>query len=363
MHQFPFDNYLTHQLPDYDHEWNVIIAKIVLTSVLFIVILPMMFKSIFKVKTPKHTEETSSESDVNVKHTKRKNNNPKVKGATKTSTDKKRTKNEKDSSSSTEIITTSEVPLAILIIINLIYILILFGFIAASPNNIDTSRRVYQAPLLHKDECQMIIDMAERAARRNVENSRKKLASLPSDKQNDEKDKDLLFFGEFEEDAKPWEEEKENLEKLLKWPEGWKKDRHEFYPTTDLNVVLDFQKQDLEKISKILHARLSPLLARIYGISKDSIRANDMFVVRYDGEGQSALRSHTDSSHVSFNILLNDEFVGGGTRFYDRLNDDHYDARPEPGDVLINNAMVRHEGLATTAGMNQPEGGRDKNDT
>ena len=89
-----------------------------------------------------------------------------------------------------------------------------------------------------------------------------------------------------------------------------------------------------------------------------------MFVVRYDGHdlgdgvGQQSLSSHTDSSHVSFNVLLNDAFVGGGTRFYDRLlgeksmADDrwYYDARPNVGDVLINNGMVNHEGLATTKG-------------
>ena len=114
----------------------------------------------------------------------------------------------------------------------------------------------------------------------------------------------------------------------------------------------DFGKEDLDEIASLLHARLSPLLERIYGITKDSIRANDMFVVRYDGEGQQSLNPHTDSSHISFNILLNDEFEGGGTRFHDRLEGtSYYDAKPKPGDVLINNAMVEHEGLATTKGM------------
>ena len=39
-----------------------------------------------------------------------------------------------------------------------------------------------------------------------------------------------------------------------------------------------------------------------------------IFVVRYDHDKQPNLVSHTDSSDVSFNILLNDEFEGGGTR-------------------------------------------------
>lgn len=42
-------------------------------------------------------------------------------------------------------------------------------------------------------------------------------------------------------------------------------------------------------------------------------------MVRYDAaNGQANLRMHTDGSHVSWNILLNDEFEGGGTRFHDR---------------------------------------------
>jgi len=75
-----------------------------------------------------------------------------------------------------------------------------------------------------------------------------------------------------------------------------------------------------------------------------------MFFVRYDGEGQQALNVHTDSSHISFNVLLNDEFEGGGTRFHNRRDSTHEDARPKPGQVLINNAMVHHEGLPTTKG-------------
>ena len=227
-----------------------------------------------------------------------------------------------------------EVPSTILIILNTFFILIIFALIATSPNNITTARRVYQAPLLKLSECQMIIDMAKRAAERNAKIAQAGLA-LP-----------IVSSDEIDD-----EEKRIEYTKLLQWPQGWKKDRHTSYPTTDLNVVVDFEKEDLDVLSKLLNARLSPLLERIYGISKDSIRANDMFVVRYDGAGQQALNPHTDYSHISFNILLNDEFVGGGTRFYNRLNQETFDARPKPGDVLINNAMVTHEGLATTKGM------------
>lgn len=61
-------------------------------------------------------------------------------------------------------------------------------------------------------------------------------------------------------------------------------------------------------------------MERAYGVHRGAIRANDIFVVRYDGGGkekglgQDRLRAHTDSSHLSFNVLLNTEFEGGGTR-------------------------------------------------
>lgn len=101
----------------------------------------------------------------------------------------------------------------------------------------------------------------------------------------------------------------------------------------------------------ILDARLSPLLERVYGIAPGAVRANDMFVVRYDYEGgQKALRGHTDSSHVSFNVLLNEDFTGGGTRFHNRLEMTYRDGNPKRGEVLVNNALVFHEGLPVTSG-------------
>jgi hypothetical protein len=75
-----------------------------------------------------------------------------------------------------------------------------------------------------------------------------------------------------------------------------------------------------------------------------------MFVVRYDGDGQQKLAAHTDSSHISFNVLLNKEFSGGGTRFYNSQEQTFEDVHLNPGEVVINNAMVTHEGLPTTSG-------------
>lgn len=318
--QFQFEKYLSHDLPDYDHEWKMIFVKIVLTSIIFLVVLPSLL-----IKDGGHEIRNDNNGDIL-------NDNEQTKSQKRQKKQKKGEEQVQVSSKKELTIDDTQTSLQpvnfILIIINLIFILILFRFIVLSPNNTTTARRVYIAPLLSSSECQMIINMASQAADRNVQKAQHSLQSS----ENIEDD------------------EREKLQKMLTWPHGWKKDRHQYYPTIDLNVAVDFLKEDLEKIANLLNARLSPLLARIYGVSQDSIRADDMFVVRYDGEGQQALSPHTDHSHLSFNILLNDDFIGGGTRFYNRVEKTSYTANPKPGEVIINNSMVSHEGLPTTKG-------------
>lgn len=309
---FPFDQYISHPLPNYEYEWNLIIVKLILVSIFFLVVVPIILNGDGSRTNSKDSTKIPNESTGITN-----NNNDNDSYDTSNSNHKSAIKKAKRKETKKH---------AILMLSNFLYLLIIFFFIATSPNNIDTSRHVYQAPLLTESECLMIIDMANKAAERNTMTAEMKLSNLEDNDQ------------------------KKTLEKVLKWPSGWKKDRHGNYPTTDLNVVIDFTMEDLDYISKRLHARLSPLLETIYGISKDSIRANDMFVVRYDGEGQQALEEHTDSSHISFNILLNDDFEGGGTRYHNRVENTYYDVKPKIGDVLINNAMVTHEGLPTVKG-------------
>ena len=87
-----------------------------------------------------------------------------------------------------------------------------------------------------------------------------------------------------------------------------------------MNIVTDpFTAEDRKWLAERLNSRLAPLIERSFGIFRGAIRATDIFVVRYDAaNGQANLRMHTDGGHVSWNILLNDEFEGGGTRFHDR---------------------------------------------
>ncbi len=370
-------------ISDYDYEWDVIILKMILATIIFIVAMkPSFFKKIFT--NEKNDKSNSSlPTNTSIALNEQIKMDAKSQYCKQNTNDNNETKEKDKGYVSTLFSTfTSIIGSTLLsLIIFMIYLSILFILIATSPNNIRTSRHVYQSPLLTKSECQSIIDMANRAAEHNTLRARTVLqsiqtkinnlnhddnnefptASTESNNENKNKrnklkkalfrvsrtEKELLKAIKIDN----LESKKARITKILSKPSGWRKDRHTFYPSTDLGVVIDFAKEDQLQLAKLLHSRLSPILCKLYGITPDSIRANDMFIVRYDGHfGQQALESHFDSSHVSFNILLNDDFEGGGTRYHDTNKGTYYDAKPNVGDVLINNAMVKHEGLATTKG-------------
>lgn len=203
-----------------------------------------------------------------------------------------------------------------------------------NPHNYFSIRRVFVAPLFTKDECQKVMNMASVAAEINYERA-------------------IIGNIEFDEDSSADAE----YTMLQREPQGWRKDRHGSYPTTDLNWVTDpFTAEDRAWLSQRLDARLAPLLERTFGVPAKSIRANDMFVVRYDalkGDGhRKYLSNHTDSSDISFNVILNDDFEGGGTRFWDRLKQRPFaHVTPKlPGTVLAHPAVINHEGATITSG-------------
>ncbi len=154
--------------------------------------------------------------------------------------------------------TPKDLPSYILPLINIFFLASLAMLIFYSPNNLDTARQVYLAPLLRPEECQAIIDIAERAAARNAQRAENDIAMLAIS--NDENAQSRT----------------KSLQKVLEWPSGYKKDRHSSYPTTDLNVAIDFNDDDKAYLKKILDSRLSPLLERVYGVTRDSVRANDV---------------------------------------------------------------------------------------
>jgi hypothetical protein len=197
--------------------------------------------------------------------------------------------------------------------------------LSVSPNNFLTARSVFQSPLFTREECRHILDLADQAAARNYDAA---LAIHP-------------------------EEANAAITAWKKEPLGWQKMRHGNYPTTDLNMVIDpFTKQDREWLGDLLDRRLAPTLARIFGIPINSIRANDMFVVRYDAGQRIKLDNHTDDSDISVNILLNEDFTDGGTTFWNRVEDQPYaHVQPtQPGTLLSHSARINHEGAAISSG-------------
>jgi hypothetical protein len=135
---------------------------------------------------------------------------------------------------------------------------------------------------------------------------------------------------------------------------GWLTDRHDNYPTTDLEVG------KIPALAALWESRLAPtvlaLVARHFGVPATDIAVDDLFVVRYAaGDGhQRALAPHADSSHVSFNLALNGGFSGGGTAFM-YFADPADPASPltvrlAPGQVLLHHSRVQHAGRDVTAG-------------
>lgn len=337
---FPVEDLLIHHPPAFEEEWRELIRKLMFTVVFFVLIAPNFIKAHYAKKTPpKRRDESSKDSFESLSTgngkviTRTIINGKEQKVVAKQRKTKKNTAAKEKDSEEEDDKKVVEVPGFVFILLNIAFIFTIVTLILKSPNNIDTARRVYVAPLLRPEETASIIQMGHEAAARRADRAKKELALLKLEN-DDDKNGAAIY----------------DLEKILEWPEGYKKDRHEAYPTTDLNVVVDFSQEDKKFLKKILDARLSPILERVYGVTRDSIRANDIFLVRYDGKGQNKLTVHQDSSHISFNVLLNDEFEGGGTRFHNRYDKTHMDAKPKVGQVLINNAVVHHEGLPTTKG-------------
>jgi type IV secretory pathway protease TraF len=159
--------------------------------------------------------------------------------------------------------------------------------LAVSPHNAFAPRGVFQAPLFTAEECAKVVEMAHAAADANYQRASKDISAGETN---------------VNATAKALAEEE---------PVGWQKTRHGSYPTTDLNLVTDpFTASDRAWIGNLLDRRLAPLLSRVFGVPPTAIRANDLFVVRYDHDKRSKLVRHTDDSDISFNMLLNRDFEG-----------------------------------------------------
>ena len=288
------EEYLAANLPDYEKERFHIVIKICASIVLFIFVMPYFFA----------TKKVSANDNNNANCDKEQQNTDPQKNPTLPSSSKKISKNKKkirsgtkekhvspqsstddDKSQETDAVEFSAI---ISNILTLLCILSIFGILFFSNNNLFPARTILQAPMLTRDECKHIIDIANKAAKMNAEKTQKEkdLFSLENPDFNPYKsidnirDKDTIKFTKWK--------------VLLKDPSGWHKDRHAAYETVDLNIVTDpFTNEDRKWLAERLNSRLAPLIEKGFGIFRGAIRANDIFVVRYDAANGQAIYEFT----------------------------------------------------------------------
>lgn len=124
---------------------------------------------------------------------------------------------------------------------------------------------------------------------------------------------------------------------------GWTTRRHNNYPTTDLPVcdIKNIYILILEKFKcvfeKIKHHYVFP--------TNTEFNMNDLFIVKYNENIQTKLEMHQDGSFITINILLNDNFEGGGSIFHDGITE--YNS---VGSGIVHCGMLDHGGKEITKG-------------
>ena len=285
---FPGEDFLTVRLPNYDWERRLIVYKIIAVIAVFLFILP--FYSTTKAVTTTPTEKTVSESNEETSQ-KLKNQNAsqqsskrRAKKSSKCNGKKGEFQPQPQTEPKEEI--AYELPYLVSNIFNLSCIISIFGVLFFSTNNLFPARTLMRAPVFTREECQSIIDMAHRAAKRNAKEAERE-RGLFIVKHPELVDLELNANGTFinikdgsivtDLDTIQLKQKMNKLNSMLNYPNGWKKDRHSSYPTTDLNLVTDpFTVEDREWLGQRLDARLAPLVERGYGIARGAIRANDV---------------------------------------------------------------------------------------
>ncbi|CAM9862435.1 unnamed protein product, partial [Chrysoparadoxa australica] len=132
--------------------------------------------------------------------------------------------------------------------------------------------------------------------------------------------------------------------------QGWEVSRHRQYQTTDLDVGTSSPRL-LELCNAVLEHRLLPLLAELFPFKVSDLVVDDLFVVKYSADAgeQRALKGHRDDSELSFVMLLNVGFTGGGTRFLE-AGPSCIVAPRAAGTAAVFCGRQLHEGLEVTLG-------------
>lgn len=125
---------------------------------------------------------------------------------------------------------------------------------------------------------------------------------------------------------------------------AWKKDRHEHYPTVDNQITYEWRYYDI--IINIIKNRIYKEIVKLYNVKIKDIGINEIFVVKYDMNGQKKLEEHKDGSEFSFILALNNEYTGGGTYFTELKENVSLNV----GDCLIFSGQNKHKGVQINSG-------------
>tara|TARA_Y100000389_G_C17439742_1_gene507812 strand:+ start:1014 stop:1664 length:651 start_codon:yes stop_codon:yes gene_type:complete len=125
---------------------------------------------------------------------------------------------------------------------------------------------------------------------------------------------------------------------------SWKKDRHEQYPTVDNEITNEWYCYN--KIMNIIYLQIIPGISTFFGVNEDIIGINEIFIAKYEMNGQKKLSTHKDGSEFSFIIALNDDYKGGGTKFTD-LNKK---VKLNVGSAVIFSGQENHKGISIKQG-------------
>lgn len=125
---------------------------------------------------------------------------------------------------------------------------------------------------------------------------------------------------------------------------GWKNDRHEMYPTHDIDIR--FIQPIGSYIYNIIYTNVIPQMAEKFDLNLRYLGISEIFIVKYCKEGQTKLVEHQDGQAFSFIIPLNKDYVGGGTKF--KFLEDIID--PDIGNCTIFCGKHHHKGIEIKTG-------------
>ena len=92
----------------------------------------------------------------------------------------------------------------------------------------------------------------------------------------------------------------------------WVTDRHKFYPTTD-QTMESLKMQNIYQ--RVLEEFVYPIWVWYWDLAGNEWNTlnSENFIAKYDTLNQGSLDLHHDSSLITLNVRLNDDFEGGGT--------------------------------------------------